>query len=182
MSKKIKLLTIIGLILLGILGRTLPHMWNMTPIAAIALFSAVYLGKKYAFILPVIIMFLGDIFIGFYSLPLMLSVYGSFLLIGVIGLWVGKNKTTENILFGTIASSTLFFLITNYAVWQFSPWYPQTLSGLMESYTLAVPFFKHAILGDILYTGMLFGTYELVSYLASSTHKITLESTHNLPV
>ena len=55
-------------------------------------------------------------------------------------------------------------MVTNYAVWQFSPWYEKSLAGLLESYTLALPFFRNTLLGDLFYSAVLFGAYEAVVF------------------
>jgi uncharacterized membrane protein len=146
----------------GILLRLLPHLPNFTPIAATALFGGVYLNKKYAFFVPILAMFISDIFLGFHST--MPYVYGSFILTGLIGLWLKNHKNTQNIIGATLLSSVLFFLITNFGVWA-GGWYPKTLSGLMQSYVMAIPFFRNTILGDLCYTGVFFGAYELAQLL-----------------
>ena len=79
-----------GLILFAALSRILPHPPNMAPICAMALFGGVYLDKKFAFILPLIAMVISDYFIGFYSG--IEWIYGSFLAIGVIGLWLRTHQ------------------------------------------------------------------------------------------
>jgi uncharacterized membrane protein len=135
---------------------------NFTPIAATALFGGVYLNKKYAFFVPILAMFISDIFLGFHST--MPYVYGSFILTGLIGLWLKNHKNTQNIIGATLLSSVLFFLITNFGVWA-GGWYPKTLSGLMQSYVMAIPFFRNTILGDLCYTGVFFGAYELAQLL-----------------
>ncbi|MFA4818191.1 MAG: DUF6580 family putative transport protein, partial [Parcubacteria group bacterium] len=65
------------------------------------------------------------------------------------------------------ASSITFFLVTNFAVWAFFDWYPHTWAGLITNFTLALPFFRNTLLGDVFYTGVLFGAYELALYLAA---------------
>jgi hypothetical protein len=42
--------------------------------------------------------------------------------------------------------------------------YPRSFSGLMECYLLAIPFFRNTILGDLFYTGVFFGSYELLTF------------------
>ena len=60
----------------------IPNLPNFAPIAAMALFGGTYLNKKYALIVPLLAMFLADLFIGFYTPAVMVSVYGSFFVIG----------------------------------------------------------------------------------------------------
>jgi hypothetical protein len=149
-------------ILIAVFMRLLPHLPNFTPIAAMALFGGVYLNKKYAFAIPLAAMFISDIFLGFH--PAMPYVYGSFILTGAIGLWLKNRKSAKNIICASLISSILFFLITNFGVWA-GGWYPKTLSGLMQSYMMGIPFFKNTVLGDFVYTGMFFGGYELIKVL-----------------
>src|SRR3990172_12722750 len=91
------------LIVVAAFSRLLPHPSNFTPVAAIALFGGVYLDKRLALVVPILAMVVSDYFIGFYGG--MYWVYGSFVLIGVIGLWLRNHKKPLPILGGTLASS-----------------------------------------------------------------------------
>ena len=147
---------------IGILARLLPHPANFTPIAAIALFGGTYLTKKQAIALPLIIMILSDLLIGFDSIQMRASVYGSLLISVLLGFWINKNKTAGNIIVGSLLSSIIFFVITNFSVWAFGSMYVKSISGLTECYLMAIPFFKNTLLGDLFYSGLFFGGYELV--------------------
>jgi len=164
------------LIILGLVSRLLPHPANFAPIGAIALFGALYLPKKWALILPIMAMFVSDIFIGFYSWQIMLCVYTSFALMGLIGLWVRKNKQFSTVLGGTLLGSILFFLITNTAVWAFGTMYTHNIPGLMQSYLMAIPFFKNSLLGDLFYVGLMVGGFEMVQ-LAINKKEIVIDRT-----
>ncbi len=153
-------LMVSGMVLLAAAVRLLPHLPNFTPIAAMALFGGAYFGKKkLAFIVPLIALFLSDIVLGFHSA--MWAVYAGFVITGIIGVFVGKKVSVLSVFLGAIASSVLFFLITNFAVWITTSFaYPQTFSGLMLCYEMALPFFRNEILGTLVYSGILFGVYE----------------------
>lgn len=165
LTKKEKIIISITLVFLGVIFRLIPHLWNFAPVAAVALFAGVYLGKNYAIVLPVITMLIGDYFIGFYEWQLGLVVYGSYVIIGLMGLAIKKYKSVETVMAGGIVSSVIFFLATNWAVWQFSPWYAKNLEGLIQCYTLALPFFRNTLLGDLFYISVFFGAYEAVMLL-----------------
>lgn len=169
--EKSKIIIFLIIVSLGAAFRLLPHPFNFTPIAAIALFSGVYLGKKYAIAAPILAMLLSDIFLGFYEWKLMLTVYASFALVGLIGILIRKHKSVQIILGGSILASISFFLITNFAVWQFTPWYPKNLAGLIENYVLALPFFRYTLVGDLFYTGLFFGVFEMVKAWARKSLK-----------
>ncbi len=153
------------LITIGIAGRFLPHPANFAPIGALAIFGAIYLPKKWSLIVPLAAMLFSDIFIGFYSWPIMISVYGSFALMWLIGNKIKDNKKFHAILCGTVLGSILFFLITNWAVWAFGTMYTHNIAGLTQSYYLAVPFFRNSLLGDLFYVFILVGGMEMVLLL-----------------
>lgn len=153
------------LITIGILLRFLPHPPNFAPIAAIALFSGTYLSFRKALIIPVLAMLISDVFIGFYSPFIMVSVYLSFAAAGVIGMWVKNNKNFPNIIGGSLLASTLFFLVTNAAVWAFGTMYVKNLGGLLQSYYMGLPFFRYTLLGDLFYVSLFFGVYETIQVL-----------------
>lgn len=157
-------------IIAGILLRLIPHIPNVAPISAIALFGGTYLNKRYAIIIPLIAMFVSDIFLGFHaSMPM---VYTSFILTGLIGIWLRGHKTVYNIFFSSIASSTLFYLLTNFNYWYATPLYPKTFSGMMQAYYYALPFFRNTLVGDLFYTTVLFGSYALVTRFTTSLLRV----------
>lgn len=166
MSVRQKIIISVVLVAFGVLMRFVPHLWNFTPIIAIALFAGVYLGRGYAIGLPLAVMLLSDPFLGTYELGMMLAVYGSFALIGLFGLLLKKYKTGTNVMAASVLASTFFYLATNTAVWAFTPWYPAGIEGLVASLVAGIPFFKNALLGDMVYTAGLFGVYETASRLA----------------
>ena len=164
------------LILAAALSRLLPHPDNFTPIAAIALAGGVYLEKRFALIIPLAALVISDIFIGFHNT--ILFVYGSLVIIGFMGLWLKSHKKIVPVLGTAILSSILFFVVTNFGVWLTGGgwFYPKTWQGLVECYTMAVPFFRNTLAGDLIYTGVLFGLFELSFYSIHSLEKKTIQS------
>ncbi|MDX1666478.1 MAG: DUF6580 family putative transport protein, partial [Saprospiraceae bacterium] len=63
----------------------------------------------------------------------------------------------------SLLASVVFFLITNFGVWAGSPLYPPTAEGLAACYIAGIPFFWNTLLGDLFFTGALFGAFELLS-------------------
>lgn len=160
-EKIIKFTLALIFVLAGASLRLLPHPPNFAPIAATALFGGVYFSKRLALLLPLGAMVISDIFIGYYEFSLMISVYGSFLLIVILGFWLKRHKKWYTITGSSIVAAILFFLVTNFAVWAFTLWYPKTFLGLIQCYTMAIPFLKNTLLGNLFYTTIFFGAYEL---------------------
>jgi len=150
-----------ALIILGISTRFLPHPANFTALGGAAIFSGIYLPRRWALILPIAAMFLSDLFLGFYAWPVMLSVYLGFIIMALIGMAIKKEKNAATVIGGTVFGSVLFFLLTNFSVWAFGNWYEHSLAGLYQCYVLALPFFKNSLAGDLFYTAALAGSYEL---------------------
>ncbi len=152
-----KTLAILGLIGVGVVGRLVPHAPNATPITAITFAARKQLGRVWALIIPLLAMLLSDFVIGFYDWKILLSVYGSFLCVVVLSQLLKADSHPLAVGAMVVASSLLFFLITNFAVWAFSPWYAKSITGLVYCYTLGLPFLRNMMLGDIAYTAVLFG-------------------------
>ena len=70
-----------------------------------------------------------------------------------------------------LAGSVSFFLISNFAVWAAWDMYPRTVAGLMACYEAGIPFFRHAVVGDLLFTAVMFGAPALAQSLAGKLSK-----------
>ena len=157
---KIRLIVVMSIIVGAALSRLIPHPPNMASITAVALFGGAYLSRKWlAFAVPLLALLLSDFALGFYAR--MWVVYGSFALVVCIGTLLRKERTPFRIAGATLASSILFFVITNFGVWFYGSLYPKTAAGLFACYIAALPFFQNTLVGDALYTAVLFGGFAL---------------------
>jgi len=171
---KKNILLIVVLIAIGILGRIIPHPPNFTPIIAIALLSSYAFKNKWMIILiPLMSMWISDLVInnylyaGYYDSLLIFSsgflwVYGAIICIALLGTILIKKVKISNIALSSISGSLIFFLVTNFGVWISGTMFPKSLFGLIECYTLALPFFGNALVGDLVYCTILFTSYSLV--------------------
>lgn len=156
-----RLLTISTVILAGALSRLLPHPGNFSPVAAIALLGGAYIqDKRFAYLVPVLMMMLSDLFIPFGFNPV---VYACFIGVVFIGTLLGKNINPKNIILSSLSASVLFFLVTNLPFWYTNPkLYTNDFAGLVTSYTVALPFFMNTILGDLFFSGTFFFSFYLL--------------------
>ncbi len=164
-----KKLPIYLLIILAVATRFMPHPGNFTAMGAVALFSGLYLNKKESLLLPLAAMFVSDIFIGFYRPSIMASVYLGFILMVLIGQYLKNKIGFANVTAGVLSGSLIFFLLTNGAVWLFGTMYTHNFAGLMQSYYMALPFWRNEIMADLFYSGVLIGGYEMIKKLAPQT-------------
>ena len=79
----------------------------------------------------------------------LLFTWGSVVLIGFISKYL--NQSLKSRLFGALFASLLFFVITNFGVWLLGM-YDYSFKGLLESYTMAIPFYKNTILSTLIYS------------------------------
>lgn len=161
------------MIVLAAFSRIIPHMPNFSPLGTIGLFGAAYFARKWqAFLIPIAATWLSDLFInnviyaqyypeftwfyqGFYWQ------YGCYLLITAFGLLVFRKVNVPRVIGGALGGSAIFFLLSNFGVWAGGTMYPQTFVGLMECYVAGIPYLKGTLLGDLFYSGVLFGTFAL---------------------
>ena len=148
------------IVILAVLMRFLPHPANVAPMAAMALFGGAYLNKKYAVILPLVVMLISDLFLGFHKT--ILFVYGSFLITSIIGMVLRGRIKFKTVVGASLLSSIIFYIVTNFGVWLTSGMYELTGLGLGRCYVLAIPFFRNTLVGDLFYTVMMFGGYEVL--------------------
>jgi len=149
--------------------------------AAIGLFGAAHFAKKWqAFFIPLLGIWLSDLVInnfiynnsdanivwfynGFYWQ------YISYIIIIFIGLFIfNKGVSLSKTFGGIVASSGIFFLVSNFGVWAGSGMYPKNIAGLISCYIAGIPFINNTILSDFLFTTVLFGSYYLLQSEYSS--------------
>lgn len=153
-----------GLILLGVVARLIPHPPNVTPLTAIALFGGTSLPKRWAILLPLVIVAISDLLIGLHDV--VAFTWSSLALTGLLGWWIRKRAHAARIAFCAIAGSTIFFLVTNFGVWLVGDgglMYPKTFQGLWLCYIAALPFYRNALIGDLVFTAAIFGLYALAT-------------------
>jgi len=160
----------LALTTLGALARLLPHPPNFAPVGSMSLFAGARLPVWQAYLIPIALMAITDPILGaFYGVPAYskgtIFFYSSFL----ISVWLGRRlRGTENvpkIAAFALVNSMQFFLVSNFAVWQFMSTYPHNSSGLLSCYVGAIPLFWNTLAGDAFYAALLFGAYALAERL-----------------
>lgn len=157
-----RLLFALAIIIVAAALRIAPHPWNFTPVGAMALFSgALIRDRRLALAFPLLALFSGDLFVGFYKPGVMLMVYSSFLVSVLIGRLLQNRRTFLRVAGATLLGSLQFFLVTNFAVWWLLDSYPRTASGLAACYLGGLPLFGNTLAGDAFYVALFFGAFAL---------------------
>lgn len=169
------LLSFLILVVLAALYRAIPgRPWGFAPQFAMAIFGgAVIADKKLAFVLPLLSLFISDVFYellyanglseikGFYE-----GMWINYLLFGsltIIGFFIQPNKIAS-IAKGVFTAPTIFFLTSNFITWSGNGGYKRakTFSGLMQTYIDGIPFYNNSLVATIVFSLFLFGTYNLL--------------------
>ena len=146
----------ISLILILAFARLIPHPPNFTPIIAVAIVSGYFFRNIYmSFSILLISMLIADIFIGFYEN--IVFVYIALLLITFVFYKLSNKINFKNLFIYGFAGSLIFFIISNFGVWALGSLgvynipYEKSLSGLVECYVLAIPFFGNTFLSTLIF-------------------------------
>jgi hypothetical protein len=153
-------------VIFAVAFRFLPHPYTFTPVAAALLFFGAR-GPRRLFWVPVALLIASDLILTpfVYSYPLSpdhfvtWAWYGAIVLLGSA---LRNNAKPLRLLGASLTASVSFFLLSNFAVWAVWKMYPKTLSGLAAAYDAGIPFFRHEVAGDLLFTAAMFGTPVLI--------------------
>ncbi|MDR1332491.1 MAG: hypothetical protein LBK07_10370, partial [Tannerella sp.] len=168
---------ICAMILAAAGSRFIPHPANFSPIGSIALFGAAYYSRRYwSYLIPLAAIFLSDlvmnnvVYRAFFGGSITwlysgaLYTYGAILLIVLTGAFMLRKVRVPRLLLSALSASAIFYLVSNFGVWVSTGMYgmyPRTLAGLMECYVAGLPFLQNTVAGDLAYTAVLFGAFEL---------------------
>ena len=149
-------------VLLAVAVRFIPHPWMFTPVVGSLLFFGARGSRRHLWV-PFVLLAVSDVVLTrlVYSYPFTWDHYVTFAWYAAV-LWLGTRMGAKTkwmpVVGAALASSVSFYLLSNLATWASTDMYPKNLSGVMESYVAAMPFFRHALAGDLLFTLAMFAT------------------------
>ncbi len=163
-------LLMIGLLVgLDVAARLLPHAPDFTPVAATALFAATLLRvRALAVLVPIAGMMVGDAMLCFYDWRVMAAVYVTLALPACAACLLDRLRRPLLIVPMLLSSSLIFFLVTNFTVWAFSPLYAANAAGLVKCYIAGLPFLRNMAEGDLSWGLVLFGGYWLLQNIRAA--------------
>lgn len=155
------LLVFLLLVGIGVAGRWGQPAWCFTPTAAVAVFAGWYFSRlAVAAMVPLAVLAISDLQLPAYdSTPVLLATYGVMTVPVVLGHWQrnGQTKTVAAIrwILCSVVPATIFYIVTNFAVWACYSTYERSFSGLLQCYWAAVPFYRAMLVGDAFYVSVL---------------------------
>lgn len=139
---------------------------SVAPVSAMFLFGGARLKNRgLGLLAPLAALVISDVLIGaimadplFYTLdPTRGAVVFGMILIAGLGGTLSEEASPLRIAGTAVVGEVLFYLVTNFAFWIFTDWYPHTAAGLVTNYTLALPFLGRQLLGMAVWGTALFG-------------------------
>ena len=173
-SQKIEILVAISLIGFIVLSRLTAHFWNFKVVGGVALFAGAYFSRKYFAVATVFAgLLISDFVIGFYDQ--MFEVYFAYAIVSAVGFFLTVKSPRTKTFGATLLGACLFFLITNFAVWMNGVLYPLTFDGLIQSYTMAIPFFRNQLISDIIFTVALFEVAKAIKLPSAAPEAVRIK-------
>ena len=130
-------------------SRLLPHTPNFTNLIALSFYVPLLFGRKY---IPLVFFsfVITDLFIGFHK-----TIFFTWVTVIAIGyMSVYFRGIIKERVKGIIASLMTFYILSNFGVW-LSGMYTYDITGLINCYVMAIPFFGNTIVSTIIYTSMI---------------------------
>jgi hypothetical protein len=189
LSSRNKLLIITAIIVFGVIARLLPHFPNFAPMGALALFAVAFYKRKYlALVIPGLAWWLSDLYLnnmiynsadGFtlFTADQFFSLF-ALILIVILGKLLFKKVNAPNVMIGSLSASLIFFVVSNLGVWMQGILYPKTLQGLVECYSMALPFYRGTLVSDLIFTGVFFGAMHMMTSFENKNKAITQTTLH----
>jgi len=180
-TPKPNLVLILGAVLVASVFRLIPHYPNFTPMAAMALMGGAFIGKRWlAILVPLVAMLVSDyltiVFINaewatpyeYFTSIGTVFIYGSIVATTLLGRWNGRPKNENfasksysgKLAFNAFAAAVIFFIMSNTGAWLNGDIFPTNASGLVATFTAALPFFGYNLAGNLVYSFLFFGILE----------------------
>lgn len=149
----------LGLIVIGVLSRLIPHPPNVTALVGASLLGAYAIRSPWlAALIPVAAMAVADLMLGWHSSALF--TYAGMLAGALIGRGLLRQLSLPRLGIAAFLASFAFFLVSNFGVY-LGGYYGFGLDGLLACYVAAIPFWGLSLVGDLGSTAILFGLFVL---------------------
>lgn len=145
---------------------------NFSAVGAITLFSGAYFKNPIkSFAIPLLTLLMTDLILAStiykeYSNGFLYEgwywTYIAFVLMVVAGRLIIPKVNLLNAVTGTLAVVLIHWIVTDLGVWYGSKVYPQNLAGFWTVLELAIPFELRFLYGTIIYSVIMFGSFELL--------------------
>ena len=150
-----------ALILIAVVSRLVTHEWNFTAMGAVAVMAGFLISSRPLALATVLSsLLISDFFIQFHNT--MIAVYLAYALMALIGIFMSSDKKFSRIVASSFIGSVVFFAVSNLGVWFEGQLYPQTLTGLVNCFEMAIPFFRNEMISTMILAPTLYYSFKKV--------------------
>ncbi|HTQ40879.1 MAG TPA: DUF6580 family putative transport protein [Pirellulales bacterium] len=134
---------------------------NFTATTAAGLFAGYFFVPRFAACLvPLAIVVLSNLGLPKYNNRWEMGIAIAMLVLPIVLGWFLQRRSNWLRIFGFAATpAILFYLVTDFVLWPGNDLYPHTFSGQIDSYVAAFPFLRNMLLGDLFFSGLIFGVH-----------------------
>ena len=150
--------------------------WNFSPVYAIFLCAGVFFKDRRMWLVPVVLMFVSDVFMNYFHWrlqkfsvqefsvfsPGMLANYILYLGLAMLGCLITDKRPAAILVAGGMLGACGFFFASNVMAWMGNPIYSKTWAGLIQSFTVGqspfpppIIFLKNTALSGALFTAII---------------------------
>jgi hypothetical protein len=169
MKLNTKILYFLTFIIFALIARFVESIPNFSSFLALALFAGILFPKnKLSYLFPFAVQLGIDLTVGLFAYDFksilihFMTMYSSLAILVFAGSLVSKKVNYVNSILGILSGSLAFFLITNLGSWILMPQYSADFSGLLASYSAAIPFFKNSIISGLLFSTIMYLSYKVL--------------------
>jgi hypothetical protein len=153
-----------------VVGAHVPAFANFAPLMALTFCGAVYFRDKRLWLVPFVALALSDLYLDRYYAAVFHETWTAqsvvlrlvcFALALPLGALVASRKNWLTLFGGALASSILFYVVTNTDAWRHDPAYAKTAAGWLQALTIGRPefpstiwFFRNTLASDLIFTGL----------------------------
>lgn len=149
------------LIMLATVIHLVPHPFGVSPVGASAIYAGAYADRRFAWMVPLIPLLVGNLVYGFYEPIVLIFVYAGFMLSSVAGRLLSNKQDVLRLGAASVCGALIFFLVSNYSIWLVGM-YPQTSAGLLQCYANGLPYLGAATAANFGFGILLFGAHKII--------------------
>ncbi|NCY03474.1 MAG: hypothetical protein EBX36_11355 [Planctomycetia bacterium] len=171
-----------ALVAVAAIGRLWQPAVNVTPLAAAAIAAGgVFANPLVAATVPLAALAVSNLVLPGYGLgggiAMALVVHAAFawpvLLGGCVAAIRGEGRRWPAVVGSALASSLVFFVVTNFAHWCLTDDYPHTSAGLLSCYAAGLPFYRWMPVGDVVWSLAMVGGLAACGVLGSARRPVS---------
>lgn len=160
LSQHDRLILMVIYIAIGVCSRILPHIPNVTAIASLCILAGTQFPRLWTLMTISLTLLISDFVLAYlfhYAVwgEWTFFNYAGFIAISLFAAYFVAADKKSTLWLYLMGSSVGFWLWSNIGTWFYSGMYQHSVGGLLACYIAALPFLRNAVLGDLVWMGVI---------------------------